>query len=70
MIENPVATTVVEPRRFVAFDVLRGRDVLVTATESGFALFNVCHHGVELEELCGYSCDEVVYAKVPPETNG
>jgi hypothetical protein len=65
VIEEPIVTTVVEPRRFVGFDVLRGRDVLVTATECGFGIYNVCHDGVELEELCGYSCEEVVYAKVP-----
>jgi hypothetical protein len=54
-------------QRFVAFDNLRGRDVLVTATECQFTLFNVCHGGLELHELCGYSCDgEVVFAKVPP----
>lgn len=51
--------------RFVAFDVLRGQDVLVTATDSAFSIFSVSDGGVELEELCGYTCDnEVISIKV------
>jgi hypothetical protein len=54
-----------ERDRFVAFDVLRGRDVLVTATDCAFTVFSVSDGGVELEELCAYPCDnEVVCIKV------
>jgi hypothetical protein len=51
--------------RFVTFDVLRGRDVIVKATDCGFSIFNVCDRAVELDELCGYTCaDEVISVKV------
>lgn len=51
--------------RFVAFDVLRGRDVLVKAKDCGFSIFNVGDRTAELDELCGYSYfDEVIYVKV------
>ena len=51
--------------RFVAFDVLRGRDVLVKAKDCGFSIFNVGDRATELEEVCGYSYfDEVIYVKV------
>ena len=53
--------------RFVAFDVLRGRDVLVKANACRFSIFNVGDRAAELEELCGYSYfDEVIYVKVFP----
>ena len=64
----PASGTTADPSvkdRFVAFDVLRGRDVLVTATDSAFTIFGVSDGGVELEELCGYTCDnEVISIKV------
>jgi hypothetical protein len=51
--------------RFVAFDVLRGRDVLIKAKDCGFTIFNVGDRATDLEEVCGYSYfDEVIYVKV------
>jgi hypothetical protein len=56
--------------RFVAFDVLRGRDVLVKADSSGFTIFNVSDRATELEELCAYPCDnEAIYIKVLDSRN-
>jgi hypothetical protein len=68
--ESVVDTGVVDhslQERFVAFDVLRGRDVLVKVKGCGFTIFNVSDGARELEELCGYTCpDEVIAVKVAP----
>jgi hypothetical protein len=54
------------PDRFAAFDVLRGRDVFVTAKDCAFTIYDVCDSSVELEELCGYTCtnNQVLSVKV------
>ena len=73
--QDPPAASVVDHSlqdRFVAFDVLRGRDVLVKAKDCGFSIYNVGDRTAELDELCGYSYfDEVIYVKVlpPPKNN-
>lgn len=55
--------------RFVAFDVLRGRDVLVKAKDCGFTIFKICDQVGELEELCGYTCSSrVIRVKVNKST--
>lgn len=68
--ESVIDTSVVDhslQERFVAFDVLRGRDVLVKVKDYGFTIFNVCDGARELEELCGYTCsNEVIAVKVAP----
>ena len=68
--EAVVDTSVVDhslQERFVAFDVLRGRDVLVKVKDCGFTIFNVGDGARELEELCGYTCaNEVISVKVAP----
>jgi hypothetical protein len=49
----------------VAFDELCGKDVFVTATESGFSIYNINDGATEIEELCGYTVDgEVIHLKV------
>jgi hypothetical protein len=54
--------------RFVGFDVLRGHDVIVTATEYGFSIYNIADGATEMQELCGYTTDgDVIYIKVTPK---
>jgi hypothetical protein len=48
-----------------SFDVLRGEDVVVKAIRAGFGVFRLVDGGLEVEELCGYTCpDEIVQIKV------
>ena len=69
--DSLVDTSVVDyllQETFVAFDVLRGRDVLVKVKDCGFTIFNVGDGARELEELCGYtSTNEVISVKVAPQ---
>jgi hypothetical protein len=54
--------------RFVGFDVLRGHDVVVTATEYGFSIYNIADGATEMHELCGYTTEgDVIYIKVIPK---